>query len=137
MNTGLQQSSSTPYGAWTTTTPGPEWKKMRKNNIVEALVAHRIPYVAIANIAFPKDLVHKVQIAEGLKGSRFIHIYASCPTGWHIPSEMSVKSAHMAVQINIFPLCTCLPFLQALPFLLLLPSLRDGVIRGVAITRFH
>lgn len=104
MNTGVQRSSSTPYGAWTTTTPGPEWKKMRKKNIVEALVAHRIPYAATANIAFPEDLVHKVQKAKGLKGARFIHIYASCPTGWRIPSEMSVKIARMAVQTNIFPL---------------------------------
>jgi len=104
MNTGVQRSSSTPYGAWTTTTPGTEWKKMRKKNIVEALVAHRIPYAATANIAFPEDLVRKVQKAKWLKGSRFIHIYASCPTGWRIPSEMSVKIARMAVQTNIFPL---------------------------------
>jgi pyruvate/2-oxoacid:ferredoxin oxidoreductase beta subunit len=104
MNTGVQRSSSTPYGAWTTTTPGREWKKMRKKNIVEALVAHRIPYAATANIAFPEDLVRKVRKAKELKGSRFIHIYASCPTGWRIPSEMSVKIARMAVQTNIFPL---------------------------------
>jgi len=104
MNTGVQRSSSTPYGAWTTTTPGQDWKKMRKKNIVEALVAHRIPYAATANIAFPEDLVRKVQKAKGLKGSRFIHIFASCPTGWRIPSEMSVKIARMAVQTNIFPL---------------------------------
>ncbi len=104
MNTGVQRSSSTPYGAWTTTTPGQDWKKMRKKNIVEALVAHRIPYAATANIAFPEDLVRKVQKAKGLKGSKFIHIYATCPTGWRIPSEMSVKIARMAVQTNIFPL---------------------------------
>jgi pyruvate/2-oxoacid:ferredoxin oxidoreductase beta subunit len=104
MNTGIQRSSSTPYGAWTTTTPGQDWKKMRKKNIVEALVAHRIPYAATANIAFPEDLVWKVKKAKELKGSRFIHIYASCPTGWRIPSEMSVKIARMAVQTNIFPL---------------------------------
>jgi pyruvate/2-oxoacid:ferredoxin oxidoreductase beta subunit len=104
MNTGIQRSSSTPYGAWTTTTPGTDWKKLRKKNIVEALVAHRIPYAATANIAFPEDLVRKAQKARDMKGSRFIHIYASCPTGWRIPSEMSVKIARMAVQTNIFPL---------------------------------
>ncbi|MHB8827953.1 MAG: 3-methyl-2-oxobutanoate dehydrogenase subunit beta [Syntrophales bacterium] len=104
MNTGIQRSSSTPYGAWTTTTPGQDWKKMRKKNIVEALVAHRIPYVATASIAFPDDLIRKVQKAREIKGSRFLHIYASCPTGWRIPSEMSVKIARMAVQTNIFPL---------------------------------
>lgn len=104
MNTGIQRSSSTPYGAWTTTTPGTDWKKLRKKNIVEALVAHRIPYAATANIAFPEDLVYKAKKAREIKGSRFIHIYASCPTGWRIPSEMSVKIARMAVQTNIFPL---------------------------------
>jgi len=104
MNTGIQRSSSTPYGAWTTTTPGIEWKKLRKKNIVEALVAHRIPYAATANIAFPDDLVRKAKKAKEIKGSKFLHIYSSCPTGWRIPSEMSIKIARMAVQTNIFPL---------------------------------
>ncbi|WP_448383986.1 3-methyl-2-oxobutanoate dehydrogenase subunit beta [Desulfosoma sp.] len=104
MNTGVQRSSSTPYGAWTTTTPGQEWKKLRKKNIVEALVAHRIPYAATASIAFPEDLVRKVKKAKAIRGSRFLHIYASCPTGWRMPSELAVKIARMAVQTNIFPL---------------------------------
>ncbi len=104
MNTGVQRSSSTPYGAWTTTTPGSDWKKMRKKNIVEALVAHRIPYAATASIAFPEDLVYKVKKARWIKGSRFLHIFSSCPTGWGLPSELSVKIARMAVQTNIFPL---------------------------------
>ncbi len=104
MNTGIQRSSSTPYGAWTTTTTGADWKKLRKKNIVEALVAHRIPYAATASIAFPDDLLRKARKAKEVKGSRFLHIYASCPTGWRIPSEMSVKIARMAVQTNIFPL---------------------------------
>jgi len=104
MNTGIQRSSSTPYGAWTTTTTGRDWKKLRKKNIVETLVAHRIPYAATASIAFPDDLLRKAQKAKGMKGSRFLHIYASCPTGWRIPSEMSVRIARMAVQTNIFPL---------------------------------
>jgi pyruvate/2-oxoacid:ferredoxin oxidoreductase beta subunit len=104
MNTGVQRSSSTPYGAWTTTTPGQHWKRLRKKNIVEALGAHRIPYAATASIAFPEDLVRKTQKAKGMTGSRFIHIFSSCPTGWGMPSEMSVKIARMAVQTNIFPL---------------------------------
>ena len=104
MNTGIQRSSSTPYGAWTTTTTGQDWKRLRKKNIVEVLVAHRIPYVAMASIAFPDDLLRKAQKAKETKGSKFLHIYASCPTGWRIPSEMSVKIARMAVQTNIFPL---------------------------------
>ena len=104
MNTGVQRSSSTPYGAWTTTTPNRDWKRMRKKNIVEALVAHRIPYAATASIAYPEDLLRKVKKARAMKGSRFLHVYASCPTGWRMPSEMAIKIARMAVQTNIFPL---------------------------------
>jgi pyruvate/2-oxoacid:ferredoxin oxidoreductase beta subunit len=104
MNTGVQRSSSTPYGAWTTTTPGPQWKRLRKKNIVEALVAHRIHYAATASIAYPEDLMGKAARAKTMTGSRFLHIFASCPTGWRLPSEMSVKIARMAVQTNIFPL---------------------------------
>ncbi len=104
MNTGIQRSSSTPYGAWTTTTPGQDWKKMRKKNIVEVLAAHRIPYAATASIAYPEDLVRKAKKARSIRGSKFLHVFASCPTGWRIPSEMSVKIARMAVQTNIFPL---------------------------------
>ncbi|MEE9122326.1 MAG: 3-methyl-2-oxobutanoate dehydrogenase subunit beta [Syntrophobacteria bacterium] len=104
MNTGVQRSSSTPYGAWTTTTPGQHWKRLRKKNIVEVLVAHRIPYAATASIAFPEDLMGKVEKAKSMTGSRFIHIFSSCPTGWGMPSEMSIKIARMAVQTTIFPL---------------------------------
>jgi pyruvate/2-oxoacid:ferredoxin oxidoreductase beta subunit len=104
MNTGVQRSSSTPYGAWTTTTPGQHWKRLRKKNIVEALVAHRIPYAATASIAFPEDLMRKAKKAKDMAGSRFLHIFSSCPTGWGMPSEMSVKIARMAVQTTIFPL---------------------------------
>jgi pyruvate/2-oxoacid:ferredoxin oxidoreductase beta subunit len=104
MNSGAQRSSSTPYGAWTTTTPGQHWKRLRKKNIVEALVAHRIPYAATASIALPQDLMRKAKKAKDMAGSRFLHIFSSCPTGWGMPSEMSVKIARMAVQTTIFPL---------------------------------
>jgi pyruvate/2-oxoacid:ferredoxin oxidoreductase beta subunit len=105
MNTGVQRSSATPFGTRTTTTPGQDWKKTRKKNIVEALAAHRIPYAATANIAFPEDMIGKFQKAKDLKGgSRFIHVLACCPTGWRVPSEMSVKVARLAVQTNVFPL---------------------------------
>lgn len=77
---------------------------MRKKNIVEALAAHRIPYAATASVAYPEDLVAKVKKARRIQGSRFIHIFSSCPTGWRLPSELSIKIARMAVQTNIFPL---------------------------------
>ncbi len=105
MNTGVQRSSSTPFGVRTTTTPGQDWKKTRKKNIMETMAAHRIPYAATASIAFPEDLIAKLKKAKETRGgSRFIHIFASCATGWGAPSDMSVKIARLAVQTNIFPL---------------------------------
>ncbi len=105
MNTGVQRSSATPFGTRTTTTPGKGWKATRKKNIVEVLAAHRIPYAATASIAYPDDMMRKFRTARNLKGgSRFIHVYATCPTGWRVPSDMTIAVARLAVQTNIFPL---------------------------------
>ena len=105
MNTGVQRSSATPYGSRTTTTPGQGWKKTRKKNLMEIMVAHGVPYAATANIAYPEDLIRKFKKARDLKGgTRFIHVYATCTTGWGAPSEYTVKIARMATRCNIFPL---------------------------------
>lgn len=104
MNTGIQRSSATPWGAWTTTTPGQTPKGEPKKDMVAIMAAHRIPYAATASIAYPDDLVRKVQKAKGLQGTKFIHILAPCPPGWKAPSELSVKLARMAVQAKVFPL---------------------------------
>ncbi|MBI4757869.1 MAG: 3-methyl-2-oxobutanoate dehydrogenase subunit beta [Chloroflexi bacterium] len=104
MNTGIQRSSATPFGAWTSTTPIGHTKDQPKKDMVGIMAAHRIPYAATANIAYPEDLVRKFQKARAMKGSRFIHILATCPPGWRIASDLSVKVARMAVQTRIFPL---------------------------------
>jgi len=102
MNTGVQRSSATPYGAWTTTTP--EKKETRKKDIMRILAAHQIPYAATATIADPEDLILKIRKAKEISGTRFIHILAPCPPGWKTPSELSIKLARMAVQSRAFPL---------------------------------
>ena len=104
MNTGVQSSGATPPGAWTTTTPTGSPKPTRKKNIMGIMAAHRIPYAATASIAYPEDLVRKVQKAVSIRGTKFLHIYATCPTGWKVPSEIAVKLARLAVQTRIFPL---------------------------------
>jgi pyruvate ferredoxin oxidoreductase beta subunit/2-oxoisovalerate ferredoxin oxidoreductase beta subunit len=105
MNTGVQRSSSTPYGTRTTTTSGTGWKSTRKKNIVEALAAHKIPYAATASIAFPEDMIRKFKKAKTLKGgTRFLHVFAPCPTGWGIASDQTIRIARLAVQSNVFPL---------------------------------
>jgi pyruvate/2-oxoacid:ferredoxin oxidoreductase beta subunit len=104
MNTGIQRSSATPWGAWTTTTPEEFPKENHKKQIVEILAAHWIPYAATACVAFPEDLVRKVRKAKAIRGTRFIHILAPCPPGWRATSEMSVTLTHLAVLTRAFPL---------------------------------
>jgi pyruvate/2-oxoacid:ferredoxin oxidoreductase beta subunit len=104
MNTGIQRSSATPYGAWTTTTPVKHFKRRPKKDIVAIMAAHKIPYIATASVAFPEDLIKKVKKAKDIKGTRFLHIFAPCPTGWKSRPDDSVKLARMVVQNCIFPL---------------------------------
>jgi pyruvate/2-oxoacid:ferredoxin oxidoreductase beta subunit len=104
MNTGIQRSSATPSGAWTTTTPVKFPKDQPKKDIDAIMAAHRIPYQATASIAFPEDLFKKVKKSKEIKGTRFFHIYAPCPTGWKSRPEDAVKLARMVVQNAIFPI---------------------------------
>jgi len=104
MNTGIQRSSATPIGAWTTTTPHPFPKSHEKKRILDILAAHNLPYIATASVAYPDDLTEKFRKAMKIKGMKFIHIFAPCPTGWKSPPEMSVELARQAVQTHLFPL---------------------------------
>ncbi len=104
MNTGIQRSSATPAGGWTTTTPDSARKGQRKKNMVEIMAAHRIPYAATASIGAPEDLKEKLQRAKEIKGSRFIHLFASCPTGWRHATELSIEVARQAIKTRVFPL---------------------------------
>ncbi len=104
MNTGIQRSAATPYGAWTTTTPVKHFKKLPKKNIVEILAAHRIPYIANLNVAYPEDFIKKFQKAMSIKGMKFLHIFSPCPPGWKMKPDDTIKVARLAVQTRTFPL---------------------------------
>ncbi|MEM3304099.1 MAG: 3-methyl-2-oxobutanoate dehydrogenase subunit beta [Thermoplasmata archaeon] len=107
MNTGIQRSSSTPKGAWTTTTQVGkirDWKKEKKKNMVEIMAAHGIPYTATASIAFPEDYIKKLEKGKKIKGPKFYHVFSTCPTGWLVSPNKSVEVARLAVESKIFPL---------------------------------
>jgi pyruvate/2-oxoacid:ferredoxin oxidoreductase beta subunit len=104
MNTGIQRSSATPILTWTTTTPLRELKVEAKKDIMEIMAAHRIPYAATASVAYPEDFFNKMKKAKERKGLKFIHILSTCPTGWRLPTQLSIKAARLAVLTRIFPL---------------------------------
>jgi len=107
MNTGIQRSSATPFGAMTTTSPPGKasigqmtWKK----NMAAIAVAHDIPYVATACSSYPFDVIEKVQKAKAIQGPSYIHILSICPTGWRIPSDQAIRYGRLAVETGVFPL---------------------------------
>jgi pyruvate/2-oxoacid:ferredoxin oxidoreductase beta subunit len=104
MNTGIQRSSATPQGTVTTTTPASAPKRQKKKDIVAIMAAHGVPYTATASIAYPDDLIAKLTKAKSIRGTKFLHLYASCPTGWRHAPELSVEVARMAVKSRVFPL---------------------------------
>ena len=104
MNTGTQQSSATPWLAWTTTTPVQRPKENPKKDIMAIMADHRIPYAATATIAYPEDFFRKIEKAKRIRGTRFIHLLSPCPPGWKIPSELSIKISRLAVRARVFPL---------------------------------
>ncbi len=107
MNTGIQRSSSTPFGAATTTSPAGKmsigqtsWKK----NMPAIAVAHNIPYVATACPSYPFDLMAKVARGLATPGPAYIHVLSVCPTGWRCPPDLTVRMGRLAVETGIFPL---------------------------------
>lgn len=107
MNTGIQRSSSTPYGAMTTTSPPGRLsfgQSTQKKNVAEIAAAHGIPYVATACPSYPWDLMKKVQKAALVEGPAYVHILSVCPTGWRSQPEESVELGKLAVASRVFPL---------------------------------
>lgn len=107
MNTGIQRSSSTPYGAATTTSPPGKmgigqvtWKK----NMPAIVAAHNVPYVATASPSYPFDMMEKIKKGLAAPGPAYVHVLSVCPTGWRCPPDLSVRMGRLAVETGIFPL---------------------------------
>ncbi len=107
MNTGIQRSSATPYGASTTTSPAGKvsigqvtWKK----NVPAIVAAHDIPYVATACPSYPFDLMDKVAKGAATPGPAYIHILSPCPTGWRFATDLTIRLGRLAVETGTFPL---------------------------------
>jgi 2-oxoisovalerate ferredoxin oxidoreductase beta subunit len=107
MNTGIQRSGETPWGAWTTTTPttdGLHGKPEAKKDMMGIVLAHRPAYAATLNPAFPEDFDRKVERARDLVGPRFLHIFAPCPPGWKFDSSETIALGRLATDTGVFPL---------------------------------
>ena len=107
MNTGIQRSSATPYGAHTTTSPAGEvipGKMQPRKNLTEIIIAHEPAYAAQATIGYWNDLVTKVRKALDANGPSFINIYSPCRLGWGYVPEKTIKVTKLAVDTCVWPL---------------------------------
>jgi len=109
MNTGIQRSSTTPLGSWTTTTqvgPKKRGKKEAPKNIPLLMAAHEIPYTATATMSDLDDYARKLQkaVEASKEGLAYLHVLCPCPTGWKSSTEEAIELCRAAVETNYFPL---------------------------------
>jgi phenylglyoxylate dehydrogenase beta subunit len=109
MNTGVQRSSTTPYGAWTSTTPvgkALRGKTRDAKYLPIIMVMHNCAYVATASTAFMEDYYAKLDkaIAAAKTGMAYLHVFSPCPTGWRFPPEQLIEISRKAVETNMVPL---------------------------------
>jgi len=107
MNTGIQRSSATPLGAWTTTSPVGDaipGKRENRKDLTAIIVAHNIPYVAQAAPHAWRDLMTKAQKAISADGPSFINVLVPCQRGWRYPQEETISITRLAAETCIWPL---------------------------------
>lgn len=107
MNTGIQRSGATPWGASTTTSPsGSEsfGEDRPKKNMPMIMAAHGIPYIATASISYPEDYMRKVKKAVETKGPAYIHLNQPCTTGWGFAASKTIEVGRLGVETGFWPL---------------------------------
>lgn len=110
MNTGGQRSGTTPYGARTATTPigqsasGVTRPNRTRKDMVQIAAAHGIPYVATASLAYPQDLLRKIEKGAQVSGPAYLHILTPCNYRWGFPEDQSIEVSRLAVMTHVFPL---------------------------------
>jgi pyruvate/2-oxoacid:ferredoxin oxidoreductase beta subunit len=104
MNTGIQSSTATPYGASTTTDPIPDYKRTWPKDMMGIMTSHHIPYVATASPAYMEDFRNKIKKAKDMQGFRMIMVDGPCPAGHKTDPSKSISVSRLAVDTNLFPL---------------------------------
>ena len=105
MNTGIQKSSLTPFGAKTTTTPAGRSAHgclTQKKNMFQIVAVHDLPYAATASVGYLPDFMRKLERAKQIRGTRYIHVIAPCPTGWGCPEADMVDIARDVVDCGLW-----------------------------------
>lgn len=106
-NTGIQASSTTPWGATTTFTPfgkvKPIGNERLKKNVALTIAAHPgVRYVATTTLYPPLDFINKVQTALDSGAPALIHLLTPCPKGWFFDPRNTVDMSKLALQTRLW-----------------------------------
>ena len=107
MNTGIQRSGATPFGASTTTSPsGLEslGKAQQRKDMTAIAIAHHVPYVGQAAGSHWQDLSEKVERAAAADGPAFLNVLTNCPLGWGHEPRIGISLLDAAVESCFWPL---------------------------------
>lgn len=110
MNTGAQQSYSTPLGHRTSTShvgPGGHGKSFHHRDTPQIMAATNIPYVFTGVEGFPDDLLAKGAKAQWYarnEGMAYGKILISCPLNWLTADRAGTDVVRTAVDSCFFPL---------------------------------
>lgn len=107
MNTGIQRSSATLLGTWTTTTPVGKvipGKRENRKDLTAIVAAHNIPYVAQAAPHAWRDLMTKVQKAVAAEGPSFINVISPCQRGWRYDPSQTIALSKLAAETGAWAL---------------------------------
>jgi pyruvate ferredoxin oxidoreductase beta subunit len=107
MNTGVQRSGATPFGASTTTSPaGLEsfGKAQKRKDMTAIAVGHHVPYVAQAVATHWHDLSRKVSAAVAVDGPSFLNVLTDCPVGWGHEPRLMPRVLKAALDSHYWPL---------------------------------
>ena len=107
MNTGVQRSGATPFGASTTTSgvgAAALGKAQQRKDMSAIAVAHHVPYVAQAVASHWQDLSEKAERAAHAGGPAFLNVLTNCPLGWGHEPRLAPRLLDAAVDSCFWPL---------------------------------
>ncbi len=107
MNTGIQSSGATPFGAKTSTTPYGQrvhGNQRTPQHLPDLALAAGAPYVAVGTPVHHRDLAIKVQKAAQITGPCLVESFSVCPPGWNTETDFFYEITELALKTRVLVL---------------------------------
>jgi len=107
MNTGIQSSGATPFGAKTSTTPfgkRAQGNPRTPQHLPDLALAAGARYVAVASPVHHRDLAIKIKKAALISGPCLVECFSVCPPGWNTESDFFYEITELALRTRLLVL---------------------------------